>query len=182
MSALLGTLTISLAVAVVLLLGFILWRERRAAALTRAAGQLEGIVRSGKFADRIRVTGPASEFADSANRLLEQMAMKDLLIGERERSLVGLLSGLHEAVAVHREHIVFANERFAALTGVGQVERLSGKKMPDLIHPDYTELVSEHLRRSLAGEPGLERLEIELSPNLAQCPYEVVDVGIVVQR
>jgi len=182
-SALLGTLTISLAIAVVLLLGFILWRERRTAALTRAAGQLEGIIRSGKYAERIRVTGPASEFADSANRLLEQMAMKDLLIGERERSLVGLLSGLHEAVAVHREHIVFANERFAALTGgyalegkrnpegipretgLGEFERLGRKKMPDLVHPDYTELVSEHLRRSLAGEPGLERLEIELSPD-----------------
>jgi diguanylate cyclase (GGDEF)-like protein/PAS domain S-box-containing protein len=158
-------LTISLCVAVVLLLGFILWRELRSAALTRAAGQLEGIIRSGKFAERIRVTGPASEFAESANRLLEQMAMKDLLISERERSLVGLLSGLHEAVAVHREHIVFANERFAALTGVGQVERLAGKTMPDLIHPDYTEMVREHLRRSLAGEPGLERLEIELSPD-----------------
>src|SRR5687768_7326827 len=164
-SALLGTLTISLAVAVVLLLGFILWRERRSAALTRAAGQLEAIVRAGKFAERIRVTGPAAEFADSANRLVELMAMTDLLIGERERTLVGLISKLHEAVTVHREHIVFANERFAALTGVGQVERLSGKKMPDLIHPDYTELVSEHLRRALAGEPGLERLEIELNPD-----------------
>ena len=165
MSALLGTLTISLAVAVLLLLGVILWRERRAAALTRAAGQLDGIIRSGKFADRIRVTGPASEFAASANRLLEQMAMKDLLIGERERSLVGLLSGLHEAVAVHREHIVFANERFAALAGNMDLDQLGGKKMPDLVHPDYTELVTEHLRRALAGEPGLERLEIELQPN-----------------
>jgi diguanylate cyclase (GGDEF)-like protein/PAS domain S-box-containing protein len=164
-SALLGTLTISLAVAVLLLLGVILWRERRAAALTRAAGQLDGIIRSGKFAERIRVTGPASEFAESANRLLEQMAMKDLLIGERERSLVGLLSGLHEAVAVHREHIVFANERFAALAGNMDLDQLGGKKMPDLVHPDYTELVTEHLRRALAGEPGLERLEIELQPN-----------------
>jgi len=164
-SVLSGTLTISLVVAVVLLLGFILWRERRTAALTRAAGQLDGIVRSGKFADRVRVTGPASEFAQSANRLLEQMAMKDLLIGERERSLVGLLSGLNEAVAVHREHIVFANAQFAVLTGLGAVERVSGKKMPDLVHADYADLVSEHLRRSLAGEPGLERLEIELSPH-----------------
>jgi diguanylate cyclase (GGDEF)-like protein/PAS domain S-box-containing protein len=91
--------------------------------------------------------------------------MKDLLIGERERSLVGLLSGLHEAVAVHREHIVFANERFAALAGNMDLDQLSGKKMPDLVHPDYTELVTEHLRRALAGEPGLERLEIELQPN-----------------
>src|SRR5688572_23299072 len=153
-SALLGTLTISLAVAVVLLLGFILWRERRSAALTRAAGQLEGIVRSGRFAERIRVNGPAAEFADSANRLLEQMAMKDLMIGERERSLVGLLAGLQEAVAVHREHIVFANERFAALAGCHAAEHLTGKKIADLLHPDYTELVTEHLRRSLAVEPG----------------------------
>lgn len=182
MSALLGTLTISLAVAVLLLLGFILWRERRSAALTRAAGQLEVIVRAGKFAERIRVNGPASEFAESANRLLEQMAMKDLMIGERERSLVGLLSGLHEAVAVNREHIVFANERFAALTGrpcdprsaAGGIprdagstaaEHLTGKKVADLLHPDYTELVTEHLRRALAGEPGLERLEIEMHPD-----------------
>lgn len=165
MSALLGTLTISLIVAVLLLLGFILWRERRSAALTRAAGQLEGIVRSGRFAERIRVNGPAAEFADSANRLLEQMAMKDLMIGERERSLVGLLGGLHEAIAVHREHIVFANERFAALTGSPVAEHLTGKKIAELLHPDYTELVTEHLRRSLAGEPGLERLEIEMHPD-----------------
>ena len=43
--------------------------------------------------------------------------MKELLISERERSLVGLLGGLHEAVAVHRDDIVFANEQFAALVG-----------------------------------------------------------------
>ena len=165
MSALLGTLTISLAVAVLLLLGFILWRERRSAALTRAAGQLEAIVRSGKFAERVRVAGPASEFAENANRLLEQMAMKDLMIGERERSLVGLLAGLQEAVAVHRDHIVFANERFAALTGAREAEHLTGKQIADLLHPDYTELVIEHLHRSLAGKPGLERLEIELHPD-----------------
>ena len=165
MSALLGTLTISLAVAVLLLLGFILWRERRSAALTRAAGQLEGIVRSGRFAERVRVNGPAAEFAESANRLLEQMAMKDLMINERERSLVGLLAGLQEAVAVHREHIVFANERFAALTGSASADRLTGKQIAELLHPDYTELVTEHLRRSLAGEPGLDRLEIEMHPD-----------------
>lgn len=194
MSALSGTLTISLIVAVLLLLGFILWRERRSAALARAAGQLEGIVRSGRFAERIRVDGPASQFAESANRLLEQMAMKDLMIGERERSLVGLLSGLHEAVAVHRDHIVFANARFAALcdtrgpagtssresgkpldlssvtrgiateTGNG-ADHLTGKQIADLVHPDYKELVTEHLRRALAGEPGLERLEVELQPD-----------------
>jgi diguanylate cyclase (GGDEF)-like protein/PAS domain S-box-containing protein len=143
----------------------LIWRERRSAALMRAADQLDGIVRAGRFADRLRVDGAAAALADSANRLLEQMAMKELLIGERERSLVGLLGGLHEAVAVHRESIVFANERFAALAGFVDAQRLEGRAMPDLIHPDYTDLVREHLRRSLSGEPGLDRLEIELHPN-----------------
>ncbi len=94
--------------------------------------------------------------------------MKDLMINERERSLVGLLGGLHEALAVHREHVVFANDRFAALVGSNDARRLEGKALPELVHPDYTDLVREHLRRSLAGEPGLERLEVELHPQSGQ--------------
>ena len=94
--------------------------------------------------------------------------MKDLMISERERSLVGLLGGLHEAVAVHREHIVFANDQFAALVGSSDGQRLEGRAMPEFVHPDYTDLVREHLRRSLAGEPGLERLEVELHPQAGQ--------------
>jgi diguanylate cyclase (GGDEF)-like protein/PAS domain S-box-containing protein len=166
-SALSGTLIISLAVAVLVLLGVLFWRERRAAALSRAAHQLEAIVRSGRFSERVRVGG-ATPFADSANRLLEQIAVKDLLINERERSLVGLVGGLHEAVAVHRDSIVFANERFASLAGEGSAYELEGRAMPDLVHADYTDLVREHLRRALNGEPGLERLEVELHPRADQ--------------
>ena len=168
MSALSGTLIISLAVAVLVLLGVLFWRERRAAALSRAAHQLDSIVRSGRFTERVRTGNGATPFADSANRLLEQIAVKDLLINERERSLVGLLGGLHEAVAVHRDAIVFANERFASLAGAGNEFELEGKAMPELVHPDYTDLVREHLRRALNGEPGLERLEVELHPRAGQ--------------
>lgn len=163
-SALLGTLTIALAIAAPVLLGALIWRERRSAALARAARQLDGIVRNGRFTERVRIEGPASPFAQSANRLLEQIALKELLIGERERSLIGLLSGLHEAVAVHRERIVFANERFAALVGAADSSVIVGGAMPEFVHPDYTDLVREHLRRALAAEPGLERLEVELRP------------------
>jgi diguanylate cyclase (GGDEF)-like protein/PAS domain S-box-containing protein len=163
-SALSGTLIISLIVAVVVLLGVLVWRERRAAAVARAADQLEGIVREGRYADRVRVNGSASPIADSANRLLEQIAMKELLISERERSLVGLLGGLHEALAVHRDRIVFANERFATFVGAADPRALEGRSMAELVHADYTELVREHLRRSLIGEPGLDRLELELLP------------------
>jgi diguanylate cyclase (GGDEF)-like protein/PAS domain S-box-containing protein len=157
-----------LALAVLVLLGVLFWRERRATALTRAADQLAGIVRDGRYAERVHTGSVAGRLADNANRLLEQLAMKDLMINERERSLVGLLGGLHEALAVHREHVMFANDRFAALVGSNDPLRLHGKALPELVHPDYTDLVREHLRRALAGEPGLERLEVELHPQSGQ--------------
>jgi diguanylate cyclase (GGDEF)-like protein/PAS domain S-box-containing protein len=163
-----GTLSISLSIAVVVLLGVLVWRERRAAVLSRAAEQLDSIVRGGRFAERVRTTGSAAPLAANANQLLEQIAIKELLISERERSLVGLLGGLHEAVAVHREGIVFANERFAVMAGQGNPQQLAGKSMAELVHPDYKELVTEHLRRVLGAVPGLDRLEIELQPQRDQ--------------
>ena len=77
MGALLGTLASALAFAVLVLLGVLVWRERRAAALTRAADQLDGIVRDSRFAERVRTGGPAGRLADNTNRLLEQLAMSD---------------------------------------------------------------------------------------------------------
>jgi diguanylate cyclase (GGDEF)-like protein/PAS domain S-box-containing protein len=162
-----GTLSISLSIAVIVLLGVLVWRERRAAVLSRAADQLDSIVRSGRLAERVRANG-SNTLAASANQLLEQIAIKELLISERERSLVGLLGGLHEAVAVHRDGIVFANERFAVLAGQGDPQQLVGKSMAELVHPDYKDLVTDHLRRVLSVAPGLDRLEIELQPQRDQ--------------
>jgi diguanylate cyclase (GGDEF)-like protein/PAS domain S-box-containing protein len=166
--ALSGTVTSFLALAVLVLLGLLVWRERRASRLSRAIDQLDGIVRGGRFSERLRVQGPATRLADSANQLLEQMAVKEMLIRERERSLGGLLGGLHEAVAVHRDGIVFANDQFATLVGQSDPQRLIGATMSSFVHPDYTDLVSDHLRRSLEGTPGLDRLEIELQPQDGQ--------------
>jgi diguanylate cyclase (GGDEF)-like protein/PAS domain S-box-containing protein len=161
--------TALLALAVVALALALFWRERRAVTLRRASQQLDSIVREGRYTDRLRSpAGSAQTLAASVNRLLEQVAVKDLLISERERSLVGLLSGLHEAVAVHREGIVFANQRFASLTGPGQPQQLIGRTMADFVHPDYRELVSDHLRRVLEEIPGLDRLEVELQAHRDQ--------------
>ncbi len=173
MSALTGTLTIVSAVTIFVLLGLLVAfarRARRATAIARAAEQFDQIVRAGRHSERVRAAGAALPFADSANRLLEHIAMKDLMIGERERSLVGLLGGLNEAVAVYRDSIVFANAQFAALTGAGDPQRLIGKSMADLVHPDYTDLLRDQLKRWLAGAPALERLELELHPTAEQLP------------
>ena len=161
MSANAGPLIIALAIVTVLLLaalGVLAFRARRARALMSAASQFADIVQSAKYTDRVRASSPAMPFAEKANLLLERIAMKDLMISERERSLVGLLGGLHEAVAVHRETIVFANDHFAALVAQPSAQLLIGKSMADLVHPEYTELVRGHLQRSLSGAPSLDRL------------------------
>jgi diguanylate cyclase (GGDEF)-like protein/PAS domain S-box-containing protein len=164
----LGLIAITLACAVVGILAALIVQLRRASALRESARQLEGIVRGSRYAERLRAKGSASTFADSGNRLLEQLAIKDLLIRERERALEGLLAGLHEAVAIHREAVVYANERFAALAGAQNAAQLIGRPLSEVVHPDYSDLVSEHLKRTLAGEAGFDRLEIELHPTTDQ--------------
>jgi len=161
-SVTLATLTVLLAIAVVTLCTLLMWRERTSAGLRKATEQFAAIVRGGRFAERLRGVNSTNALVGSVNQLLDQMAIRELLISERERSLTGLLSGLNEAVAVHRDVIVFANGRFAALAGRGEISSLIGKSMPQLVHADYADLLSQQLRRSLAGDPGLDRLEVEL--------------------
>ena len=80
---------------------------------------------------------------------------------ERDLLYHRLVEAVHEAVVLHRETIVHANSRFAALTGLGAKE-LSGRRLDELVPSEYTELVRENIRRMLAGEPAAQRYEIEL--------------------
>jgi diguanylate cyclase (GGDEF)-like protein/PAS domain S-box-containing protein len=54
------------------------------------------------------------------------------------------------------------------LLGKVDPQALIGTAMANYVHPDYTDLVTDHLRRSLGGTPGLDRLEIELQPQDGQ--------------
>jgi diguanylate cyclase (GGDEF)-like protein/PAS domain S-box-containing protein len=165
-----GTLIIllSLALVVVALVILLIWRERRAASLKSAASELDQILRTGKFAARVPANRGSHELADTANRLLEHIAVRDLQIRERERTFNGLLGGLHEAVAIHREQVVFANNRFISLLGARTLQNIIGRSLADLVPRDFSELVAEHIRRMLAGELSPERLEIELQPTAEQ--------------
>jgi diguanylate cyclase (GGDEF)-like protein/PAS domain S-box-containing protein len=68
---------------------------------------------------------------------------------------------IHEAVLVHRDVILYANRQFATFVGVDRVE-LVGRKLGDLVPPEYSELVNENIRRRFAGEPAAERYEIDM--------------------
>ena len=62
---------------------------------------------------------------------------------------------------MHRDVILHANRQFASFVGVDRAE-LIGRRLGDLVPPEYSDLVSENIRRRLAGEPTAERYEIEM--------------------
>ena len=68
---------------------------------------------------------------------------------------------IHEAVLVHRDVILYSNRQFAALVGADRVD-LAGRRLGDLVAPEYAELVHENIRRRLSGEPAAERYEVEV--------------------
>ncbi len=80
---------------------------------------------------------------------------------DREQLFQRLVESVHDAVLVHRKHILFANTRFLALLGVAASDAI-GKPLTDFVAPEYVELVENNLRRRLAGEPSAERYEVEL--------------------
>jgi len=160
----LGILIIVLGLALAALATLYIRRERSGVQLDKAVNKLEKIVRTGHFHERLSAEGRAEPLAASANRLLEQLTTRERQLKERERALTSLLAGLTEAVAVHRDALVYANERFAALVGADSVESVLGRPLGELVHPDYDELVHEYVRRLLSGDRAANRLEIELHP------------------
>jgi diguanylate cyclase (GGDEF)-like protein/PAS domain S-box-containing protein len=79
----------------------------------------------------------------------------------------GLLNVVHEAVVVHRDAIVLANPRFATLLG-GTPDELAGRRLAELVTPEYAYLVDENVRRRLAGEPAADRYEVEVADRHGQ--------------
>lgn len=163
-----GTLTVLLALLAAAMAGLLVWCKRNGLALRRVADEFAGIVRGGRFGERLEPVGTAEPLATAANELLAQLAANDQQLERREQVVVDLLSGLHEAVAVHRDTLVFANDRFAALVGAKSATELLGKSLSSVVHPDYESLVREHLRRVLRAERAPGRLEVELHPSVDQ--------------
>ncbi len=80
---------------------------------------------------------------------------------ESRRQFATLGARVQQAVLVHRDVILYANARFAALLGTDARELL-GRRLADLVAPDYADLLAENIRRHLAGEAAADRYEVDL--------------------
>lgn len=171
-------LTIALSLALAALGAVLLWRERQTAVLRQAAERFAAIVRAGHFNERVNSAAANTPLAISANQLLAQIVSYQRQLRQGEQAFFHILKGMQEAIAVHRETIVFANESFAALAGFDNASQVIGQRFGDLVPGEYGDLVNEFIRRRLAGENTPESLEIELHPT----PDEVARAELSVAR
>jgi len=159
-----GWLALALIAAAFAVLYFLQRREVKA--VGTLSQEVQRIAIGGRLGGRVETHSPSSEVSaltTAINHLLTRAAAG--AERDRDRGTSRLFSELadriHEAVLVHREAILHANRQFASLVGVDRAE-LVGRKLADLVPPEYSELVSENIRRRLAGEPAAERFEIEM--------------------
>lgn len=161
-------LNLVLTVALIALAALLYWRERKAATLRQTVERFGDIVRDGRFSERVNSDDVDAALAGSANQLLTQIGSYQRQLKQSEHALFDVLKGINEAVAVHRDTLLFANEKFAALAGRETPADLIGQPLANIVHADYGDLVNEFLRRHLAGETTPESLEIELHPAVDQ--------------
>ena len=152
----------SILLAAVLALTVMNWLQRRELkAVDDVSQQLQRIAIDGDLGGRVQVRRDGTEasvLTTAVNHLLKRAAAGT----EKDPKLFDELADrIHEAVLVHRESIVHANRQFAALLGL-QREALAGRRLDELVSPDYASLVHQNLVRRLAGEAVAERYEIEI--------------------
>jgi diguanylate cyclase (GGDEF)-like protein/PAS domain S-box-containing protein len=161
-----GLLCLLFALIAALVLVLYVLQRRDLRTMEEVSQQLQRIAIGGRLAGRVDVDSEKPEIAalvTAVNHLLTRATSA----AEREtaphapRLFAALGERIHEAVIVHREVILYANRQFASYVGADRVE-LIGRRLADLVPPEYAELVSENIRRRLAGESAAERYEIDL--------------------
>jgi diguanylate cyclase (GGDEF)-like protein/PAS domain S-box-containing protein len=143
------------------------WVQRREIrSVEQLSQQVQRIAVGGRLDGRVDLHSDQPEISaltTAVNHLLTRVSASNERDSARStpKLFAELGDRIHEAVIVHRDVILYANRQFATFVGVDRVE-LVGRKLGDLVPPEYAELVNENIRRRFAGEPAAERYEIDM--------------------
>ncbi|HUA23988.1 MAG TPA: EAL domain-containing protein [Steroidobacteraceae bacterium] len=157
-------LFILLGLAVAVLLWRYIVQLRELNDVNEVSQQLQRIAIGGSLAGRVESGSPKPELSaliTAINHLLTRVAAERDDGRVTPKLFAELGERIHEAVLVHRDVILYSNRQFAALVGADRVD-LAGRRLGDLVAPEYAELVHENIRRRLSGEPAAERYEVEV--------------------
>ncbi len=162
--SILGLLCLLFALIAALFLVLYGLQRRDLKSLEQLSQQLQRIAIGGRLPGRVEMDSDKPEVAalvTAVNHLLTRAGPGEHDVAQAPRLFADLGERIHEAVLVHREVILYANRQFASFVGVDRVE-LIGRRLGDLVPPEYSDLVSENIRRRLAGESAAERYEIDM--------------------
>jgi diguanylate cyclase (GGDEF)-like protein/PAS domain S-box-containing protein len=143
------------------------WVQRREIrSVEQLSQQVQRIATGGRLDGRVDLQSDQPEISaltTAVNHLLTRVSATTERDSNRAtpKLFAELGDRIHEAVLVHRDAILYANRQFATFVGVDRVD-LVGRKLGDLVPPEYSELVNENIRRRFAGEPAAERYEIDM--------------------
>ncbi len=160
----LGLLCILFALIAALLLVLFLLQRGGLRSVGELSQQLQRIAIGGRLDGRIELESDSAEIAalvTAVNHLLTRAAPRTESNPGMPKLFAELGDRIHEAVLIHRDVILYANRQFASFVGVDRVE-LVGRKLADLVPPEYAELVNDNIGRRLAGEAAAERYEIDM--------------------
>jgi diguanylate cyclase (GGDEF)-like protein/PAS domain S-box-containing protein len=143
----------------------LVWKRRHERAVDEFSRQVKELSLEEGAPGRIGLEGkpaPLGELGTAVNQLLETLHQRDAKLQDREQLFQRLVERVHDAVLVHRDSVLFANDRFLSMLGMSAPEVI-GRPLSDFVASEYVELVQNNLRRRLAGEAAAERYEIELN-------------------
>src|SRR5215469_6938125 len=177
-----GLLALLFALTAALLLVLYTTQRRDLRKVAELSQQLQRAASADRAPDRVQVTSERPEVAALITAVNNLLARTDSA-GECEAAYAPKLftelgDRIHEAVLVHGNVILYANRQFASFVGVDRVE-LVGRRLGDLVPPEYAELVNENIRRRLAGEDTAERYEIEMVGLQGQVSRLEISSGVV---
>ena len=157
-----------LLLALVASLMFVLyWMQRREIrSVEQLSQQVQRIAVGGRLSARIDLQSDQPEISlltTSINHLLTRVAAtnESEVAHTTPKLFADLGDRIHEAVLVHRDVILYSNRQFATFVGVDRID-LVGRRLGDLVPPEYADLVNENIRRRFAGEPVPDRYEIDM--------------------
>jgi diguanylate cyclase (GGDEF)-like protein/PAS domain S-box-containing protein len=157
--------TIALGALAAFLAALLYRRSRELDGVRAVTDRLDAVALTGDLSERLAPhagEGSAGDVATSIDKLIERVQGDTSALAERESVYRRLLETMHEAMAVERDGILIANARFAELSGAASPSQLVGQRLADLVHPDFSALIAENLRRYAAGESAPPRIEAEM--------------------
>ena len=165
--SILGLLFLLFGLLALLLLTLHWFQRRQRGALEELTRQVHRIAVGGSLRARVELHTDQRELAalvTVVNHLLTRAASAtpDAQIAP-PAPVSALGEHLHEAVLIHGARgIIYANPQFAQLMGTPASE-LVGRRLDDLVPPEFAELVGENLRQRLANESAAQqRYEVDL--------------------